>query len=153
MGKIPFLLFLFQDMSIMQRLNSSVFLLRDGRFRIGDEIINVNGKRLRGVTLEEAQNALRTTAKEVDIVIARDLEFDRPASSRELPNGSFVPSDTPSLTTPTASISSTSGLHLPGVAHPQIGVVRQLSRYDNRRCSSVSSQITFYLRFHRTCVH
>ncbi|CAL4125012.1 unnamed protein product [Meganyctiphanes norvegica] len=47
---------------------------RDGRFNVGDEIINVNGRRLRGVTLEEARNILRTTPKEVDIVIARDAD-------------------------------------------------------------------------------
>lgn len=50
---------------------------RDGRFDIGDEIINVNGRRLRGVTLEEARNVLRTTPKEVDIVIARDVDKQR----------------------------------------------------------------------------
>ncbi|XP_063596094.1 uncharacterized protein LOC134772866 [Penaeus indicus] len=47
---------------------------RDGRFRVGDEIINVNGRRLRGVTLDEARHILRSTPKEVDIVIARDVD-------------------------------------------------------------------------------
>ncbi|KAG0712163.1 PDZ domain-containing protein 2 [Chionoecetes opilio] len=47
---------------------------RDGRFRVGDEIINVNGRRLRGVTLDEARHVLRSTPKEVDIVIARDVD-------------------------------------------------------------------------------
>ncbi|CAL4191189.1 unnamed protein product, partial [Meganyctiphanes norvegica] len=44
---------------------------RDARLHVGDEIININGKRLRGVTLEEARNILRNTPKVVDIVIAR----------------------------------------------------------------------------------
>ncbi|XP_066965010.1 LOW QUALITY PROTEIN: uncharacterized protein [Macrobrachium rosenbergii] len=48
---------------------------RDGRFRVGDEIINVNGRRLRGVTLDEARHILRSTPKEVDIVIARDVDI------------------------------------------------------------------------------
>lgn len=48
---------------------------RDGRFRVGDEIINVNGRRLRGVTLEEARHILRSTPKEVDIVIAREVDL------------------------------------------------------------------------------
>ncbi|XP_068237672.1 uncharacterized protein [Palaemon carinicauda] len=48
---------------------------RDGRFRVGDEIINVNGRRLRGVTLDEARHILRSTPKEVDIVIARDMDI------------------------------------------------------------------------------
>ncbi|XP_042874694.1 uncharacterized protein LOC122254893 isoform X2 [Penaeus japonicus] len=45
---------------------------RDGRLRVGDEIINVNGQRLRGVTLEEARRILRHTPTEVDVVVARD---------------------------------------------------------------------------------
>nr|XP_045600657.1 uncharacterized protein LOC123759591 [Procambarus clarkii]XP_045600659.1 uncharacterized protein LOC123759591 [Procambarus clarkii]XP_045600660.1 uncharacterized protein LOC123759591 [Procambarus clarkii] len=48
---------------------------RDGRFRVGDEIINVNGRRLRGVTLDEARHILRSTPKEVDIVIAREVDL------------------------------------------------------------------------------
>lgn len=41
---------------------------------MGDEIINVNGRRLRGVTLDEARHILRSTPREVDIVIARDVD-------------------------------------------------------------------------------
>ena len=44
---------------------------RDGRLHIGDEIINVNGKRLRGVTLVEARQILYNTPKVIDIVLAR----------------------------------------------------------------------------------
>ena len=44
---------------------------RDGRLQIGDEIINVNGCRLRGVGLQEARDILQNSPKEVDIVIAR----------------------------------------------------------------------------------
>lgn len=47
-------------------------LPRDGRLRVGDEIINVNGRRLRGVCLEEARRVLRHTPMEVDIVVARE---------------------------------------------------------------------------------
>lgn len=47
---------------------------RDGRFRVGDEIINVSGERLRGVTLDEARTILRNTCHQVDIVVARDLD-------------------------------------------------------------------------------
>ncbi|CAL4109491.1 unnamed protein product [Meganyctiphanes norvegica] len=62
---------------------------RDGRFRVGDEIINVNGRRLRGCTLEEARNILRETPRDVDIVIARESEtqhhqeFENPYATRE----------------------------------------------------------------------
>ena len=48
------------------------FSSRDGRFRLGDEIINVNGKSLRGLTMDEAKGLLRTCGPEVDIILARD---------------------------------------------------------------------------------
>lgn len=50
-------------------------LPRDGRLRVGDEIINVNGRRLRGVCLEEARRVLRHTPMEVDIVVAREPDL------------------------------------------------------------------------------
>jgi len=45
---------------------------RDGRFLIGDEIINVNGGSLRGITMEEARHILGTCGPDIDIIIARD---------------------------------------------------------------------------------
>lgn len=45
---------------------------RDGRFLIGDEIINVNGSSLRGITMEQARHILGTCGPEIDIIIARD---------------------------------------------------------------------------------
>lgn len=45
---------------------------RDGRFLIGDEIINVNGASLRGVTMEEARHILGTCGPEIDIIVARE---------------------------------------------------------------------------------
>ena len=47
---------------------------RDGRFLIGDEIINVNGASLRGVTMEEARHILGTCGPEIDIIVARELQ-------------------------------------------------------------------------------
>ena len=47
---------------------------RDGRFKLGDEIINVNGKSLRGHTVEEARNLLRTSGPDMDIILAREPE-------------------------------------------------------------------------------
>uniref|UniRef100_A0A1B6C200 PDZ domain-containing protein n=2 Tax=Clastoptera arizonana TaxID=38151 RepID=A0A1B6C200_9HEMI len=47
---------------------------RDGRFCIGDEIVKVNGCRLRGLTIQEARTTLRSTPNEVEIVICRDPE-------------------------------------------------------------------------------
>lgn len=45
---------------------------RDGRLRVGDELLNVNGKRLRGLTLEEARNTLRSTPTDVSLVVSRN---------------------------------------------------------------------------------
>ena len=39
---------------------------------MGDEIINVNGKSLRGLSMDEAKGLLRTCGPEVDIILARD---------------------------------------------------------------------------------
>lgn len=61
---------------------------RDGRLQVGDEIINVNGCRLRGVGLQEARDILQNAPKDVDIVIARlppvDTE-ESPASPSPVP--------------------------------------------------------------------
>ncbi|XP_046999349.1 uncharacterized protein LOC124615473 [Schistocerca americana] len=46
---------------------------RDGRFQIGDELVKVNGRRLRGLTLVEARATLKNTPKDVDIVVARKV--------------------------------------------------------------------------------
>ena len=50
---------------------------RDGRIRVGDEIINVCGKRLRGLTIEEAIKALKQPKRELDIVVARETNSNR----------------------------------------------------------------------------
>jgi len=47
---------------------------RDGRFRVNDEIINVNGSSLRGLSMEQARNVLKNTSQNVDIIIARSPE-------------------------------------------------------------------------------
>ncbi|XP_037078698.1 LOW QUALITY PROTEIN: inaD-like protein [Pollicipes pollicipes] len=52
-------------------------IARDGRFKVGDEIVNVNGRRLRGCALETVLDILRDPSPELDIVIARDFNPDR----------------------------------------------------------------------------
>ena len=44
---------------------------KDGRFQIGDEIVNVNGKVLRGLSMEEARDTLKNASKTIDLIIAR----------------------------------------------------------------------------------
>ena len=45
---------------------------RDGGFQIGDELVNVNGDSLRGLTMREVRQILTTSGPQVDIIIARD---------------------------------------------------------------------------------
>ena len=45
---------------------------RDGRFQIGDELVNVNGVSLQGITMREVTHILNTSGPQVDIIIARD---------------------------------------------------------------------------------
>ena len=47
---------------------------RDGRFRLGDEIVNVSGSSLRGLNMEGAKMLLRNSSGQVDIIIARETE-------------------------------------------------------------------------------
>ena len=54
----------------------SFLSIRDGRLMVGDEIVNVNGRRLRGLTMHEAKTVLRNCcqSRDVDIVVARREE-------------------------------------------------------------------------------
>lgn len=54
---------------------------KNGRLREGDELVNVNGKRLRGLTLEEARNTLKSTPKDVALVILRKLSQEVPSNN------------------------------------------------------------------------
>ena len=44
---------------------------KDGRFKVGDELVNVNGNSLRGLGMEEARNVLKNITGMVDIIVAR----------------------------------------------------------------------------------
>lgn len=48
---------------------------RDGNLKVNDEIINVNGRRLYGLTMAEAREVLLHGFPEVDILIARETDF------------------------------------------------------------------------------
>ena len=54
---------------------------KDGRFKVGDELINVNGQSLRGLSMEAARNVLRQLSGHVDIIVAR-----QPQEATKLPN-------------------------------------------------------------------
>ncbi|XP_045536651.1 uncharacterized protein LOC106717644 [Papilio machaon] len=64
---------------------------KEGSLRIGDELLNVNGRRLRDLTMPEAKEALRSGASEIDIVICRQREKNSPEiRQREQPQKSHV---------------------------------------------------------------
>lgn len=48
------------------------FFYRDGRFKIGDEIIKINGIRLKGFSVEEARNIIKNSPQEIEIVVSRE---------------------------------------------------------------------------------
>lgn len=56
---------------VISRIEQGGLIDRDGRFQIGDEVVQVNGQRVRGMTLQEARTTLKNCPREVDIVIAR----------------------------------------------------------------------------------
>ncbi|XP_069672368.1 uncharacterized protein [Periplaneta americana] len=64
---------------VISHIEQGGLMDRDGRFRIGDELVKVNGRRLRGMTLQEARTTLKNAPREVDIVIARKSGDPNPA--------------------------------------------------------------------------
>lgn len=54
---------------------------KDGRFKVGDELINVNGNSLRGLSMEAARNVLRQLSGHVDIIVARQPQTESNQSS------------------------------------------------------------------------
>ncbi len=51
------------------------FLSRDGRLLVGDEIVNVNGRRLRGLPMSEAKAILRSSISPTDFNVSSSLEL------------------------------------------------------------------------------
>lgn len=58
----------------------TTFFYREGTLRIGDELLNVNGRRLRDLTMSEAKEALKSGTSEIDIVICRQRDKLSPNS-------------------------------------------------------------------------
>jgi len=119
-------------------LFSTSFLYRDGRLRVGDEIVNVNGHLLRGMTtIGEAENTLDKCLPpspssplksfHVDIVIARDEQNEGSSEANGHSDEEWKMSDhsvwSSRSTTPTFSADGSSTPHTIGstehIAAPQ----------------------------------
>ncbi|XP_065221912.1 tyrosine-protein phosphatase non-receptor type 13-like [Planococcus citri] len=66
---------------------------RDGRFKIGDEIIKINGTRLKGFSVEDARNLIKNSPQEIEIVISRDPphNISSPVSTQPYPHHDHEP--------------------------------------------------------------
>lgn len=101
---------------------------RDGRLQIGDEIINVNGCRLRGVGLQEARDILQNAPKDVDIVIARCNLETRSITESCPPGSDGSPSPTP---TPIPRVSSPSPpRYYENIRSPALPPIQPISQGD-----------------------
>nr|CAD7400170.1 unnamed protein product [Timema cristinae] len=72
---------------------------RDGRFKEGDEIIKVNGRRLRGMSLQEARTTLNICPR--DVVVARPVQNKDHAPAKEKPLSQPSDAAPPGTTPPT----------------------------------------------------
>ena len=67
-------------------LSSHYSLCRDGRLSIGDEIVNVNGRRLRGLPMPEAQTILQNCLYSCGHQAAMDIVIARSSNSQMIKN-------------------------------------------------------------------
>ena len=103
-------------------------IFRDGRFRLGDEIINVNGKSLRGLTMDEAKSLLKTCGPEVDIILARDPDQQIIQPDQPMPNTNSGPiSNNPANSQNPSNFSNPSNL-TPSSAASGMGPVERRRR-------------------------
>lgn len=68
---------------IISKIEAGGLADRDGRVKIGDELIKVNGKRMRGISLQEAKAILGNAHREVELVIARDVKIETEEACRD----------------------------------------------------------------------
>ena len=101
---------------------------------MGDEIVNVNGKRLRGIDAEEARHLLRTSPRETDIVIARPIasssSSSSPSSHRSLPLPTLPSPPTPDY------IPAGAGA---GATDPLLSAHHPMLKPSTRRCGDYST--------------
>ncbi|XP_014488848.1 PREDICTED: uncharacterized protein LOC106752017 [Dinoponera quadriceps] len=60
---------------VIARMEPDGEAARSGQFRVGDEIVRVCGRRIRGMSMAEARNAVRSCVGNVELQIAREPSF------------------------------------------------------------------------------
>ena len=60
---------------VISKMDVSGEAAKSKQFRIGDEIVRVSGRRIRGMSITEARNALRSCVGTVELQIAREPTF------------------------------------------------------------------------------
>ncbi|KAG7198675.1 hypothetical protein KM043_006029 [Ampulex compressa] len=60
---------------VISKMDSTGVAARSKQFRLGDEIVRVCGRRLRGMSIAEARNALKNCSGSVELQIAREPTF------------------------------------------------------------------------------
>ncbi|KAJ1526387.1 hypothetical protein ONE63_009529 [Megalurothrips usitatus] len=70
----------------------------DGRLRVGDELIKVGGRRMRGLTLQEARSALRASPQHVKLVVARASTPTASTGSAAATTATATPAEGPKIT-------------------------------------------------------
>ncbi|KAJ1526301.1 hypothetical protein ONE63_009452 [Megalurothrips usitatus] len=70
----------------------------DGRLRVGDELIKVGGRRMRGLTLQEARSALRASPQHVELVVARASTPTASTGSAAATTATATPAEGPKIT-------------------------------------------------------
>ncbi|XP_034240983.1 mucin-19-like [Thrips palmi] len=80
---------------------SAVYL--DGRLRVGDELVKVGGRRMRGLTLQEARSALRASPQQVELIVARTPTTEHAEHAEHSDDAASASATTATSTTPAPS--------------------------------------------------
>lgn len=121
---------------------------KSGQFRIGDEIVRVCGRRIRGMSMAEARNAVRSCVDTVELQIARELSsaFGEVAADAWVPKNERAtaprtsPDDAPA-TTRDGDRCAASLQKMTGMKKFQIVRKRSADALPTRRGSSLSMDL------------
>ncbi|KAK0093976.1 hypothetical protein PV326_012182 [Microctonus aethiopoides] len=110
----------------------------EGTLKIGDEILIVNGKRLRGLSMGEARNVVGSgnTPGEVDIVISRYIDAEKPKTMKNKLKESSVDYENVIVD------SNTNGVLIQSVNSPKLHFKKNSKHYRDKRNESNRSVLS-----------